>query len=76
MNICNNYGSHEDDLLEVAESSGALCDALIPRVLLTTRQPTKNLWISGAPISHSHVSYIETHSYIFKSQYTKIYDRL
>ena len=40
--------------------------------LLTPR----NLWILGAPISHSHVSYIETHSCIFNSQYTKIYDRL
>ena len=39
----------------------------------------RNLWILGASISHSHVSYIETHSDIFNSQYkkyTKIYDRL
>ena len=28
---------------------------------VTTRQPAKNLWISGAPISYSHVSYIKTH---------------
>ena len=52
------------------------CDAPIPRVPLTTRQLAENLWISGAPTSHSHVSYIETHSCIFNSQYTKIYDGL
>ena len=48
-----------------------MCDAPIPGVPLTTRQPAENLWISGNPISHSHVSYIKTNSYIFKSQYTK-----
>ena len=49
------------------------CDAPDSGGLVDNPSTRRNLWISGAPISHSHVSYIETHSYIFNSQYTKIY---
>ena len=52
------------------------CYAPNPKGSVDNPSTRINLWILGAPISHSHVSYIETHSYIFSSQYTKIYARL
>ena len=53
-----------------------VCVTPQPRGPIDNPSTLGNLWISGAPISHSHVSFIKTHSCIFNSQYTKIYDRL
>ena len=52
------------------------CDAPNNEGSVDNSSTRGNLRILGAPISHSHVSYIKTHSCIFNSQYTKIYDRL
>ena len=37
------------------------CDTPIPRVPLTTHQPVEFLWISGDPIPHYCVPFIEIH---------------
>ena len=64
------------NVVEGNSESGDGCDTPNPGGPVDNLSTRGNLWISGTPISHSHVSYIETHSCIFNSQYTKIYDRL
>ena len=62
----NSVVSRHPKSIRIPRVDGLSCDAPILGGPVDNPSTRGNLWILGALISHSHVSYIETYSFSYK----------